>query len=103
MHQQHVLIAAGSRSCKIGRLGDSRFKQPVVNELVFLGWKDVRSDRQITLIAVDKLEGQHGRLYSATHASFLSYAMAWVKDSQLLKLHSCLPRRNHRQWMSLPV
>jgi hypothetical protein len=68
VHEQHILVGGQTRSDKIGRLGNSRREQPVMNALVLFGGKNMGPDGQVIVVAVDELEGQHAAL-SIQHSS----------------------------------
>src|SRR5262249_14839246 len=61
MHQKNVLITGRSRRYEVGLFCDASGEQAVVNALVFFGRKDMGADREVVVVAVDELEGEHGR------------------------------------------
>src|SRR4029077_12045534 len=60
--EKDILISCRMRCDKIGRLSNSGREQPVVNALVFFRGKNMGADRQVVVVTVDKLEGQHPAL-----------------------------------------
>jgi hypothetical protein len=57
VHQQDVFIVCRLRGYKIRRLGNATFQEALVDQAVFLGWKNVGTYREIVIVAVDELKG----------------------------------------------
>ena len=60
VHQHHVGFRGGLRFHKVGVVNHALRKQALANEAVLVGAKDVITDREEVLLAVDKLEREHG-------------------------------------------
>jgi hypothetical protein len=60
MNQKYVLVGCGLGCDKVVGFGDSGLNQPLVDALVFFGREDVCPDGEIIVIAVNKLEWEHG-------------------------------------------
>ncbi len=61
VHPQDVFVRGGLGRDEIGGLGHAGLQQPLVDQPVFLGGENMRTDGQIVVVAVDQLEWQHDR------------------------------------------
>jgi hypothetical protein len=62
VNKKNVLIGSRLWSQKVGRISNAGFKQSIMNKPVFLGREDMGADGKVIFVAVDELEGEHGKI-----------------------------------------
>src|SRR5580698_2308341 len=79
MNEQNVLISSRVGLQKIASLGVTSHKQPVTDSAIFPGGKNVLANGQVIRVAVDELEGEHGRTLHNTRLEIERWPVKFLK------------------------
>ena len=56
MHKANIIVGGGSWLKKVGLIGLPRLEQAIMNHPVFPSGKNMRTNRQVVILAVNKAE-----------------------------------------------